>query len=71
MVDSLIPRNSCGECSKRTKDGVPVVLIEVVGEVVHKLHSCWPPELGVELLAGSDEITGGMHLVSTFNLMRV
>lgn len=68
-MDSVFPRGLCSECNEPTKDRIPVVLAEVVGKVVYKLHGRWAPKLVVELLARSNEITGGVHLVSTFNLM--
>jgi hypothetical protein len=69
--DGLFLHDSCREGVKCTEDRIPMLLIEVIDEIVHKLRSRWAPEFGIELLARSNEISSGIHLVSTFNLKQV
>ena len=71
VVHSLLTRNSNGEDRKCGKDRVPVLLAEVVRDVVHVSSSPWPPELRVELVSGFDEVTSCVRLVCAFNLIWV
>ena len=43
-------------------------LVEVIGNVIHELCGFRAPIFSVEWLAGSNKISGGVHLVRTFNL---
>ena len=55
---------SGGEGRKRIKDGAPMLLAEVVGNVVHVPCGCWTAEISTEVLGGCNEITGNAHLVT-------
>jgi hypothetical protein len=70
-VHSLLPRNSKSEDGKSSKNGVPVLLAKVVGDVVHVSSGPGPGELGVELLDGFNEVTSCICFVCTLNLIQV
>ena len=46
----------------------PIVLAEVVDDVVHKPCSCRAPVSSIELLARGNEIASGVHFVRAFDL---
>jgi len=67
-MDGLLLFRSDREGGKCTKDGTPLPLTKVIGNIVHVPYSPRTTELGVELLGGLDEITGSIHFVCAFNL---
>ena len=55
-----------GECAKNS---VPMLLAEVVSNVVHEPSGCRAPGIAIEPFTGVDEIASNVHLVRTFNLV--
>ena len=46
----------------------PIVLTDIIADIVHKPCSCWAPVSSIELLARDDEIASGVHFMRAFNL---
>jgi hypothetical protein len=68
VANSLFPFGPDCEGGKRAKDGVPMFLAKVVGDVVHVPCSLCTPKLRVELLGRLDKITGSIRFVRAFDL---
>ena len=64
----LILYDSYREGAECAKNSVPMLLTEVISDVVHEPSSCQAPGITIELFTRVDEITGNVHLVRTFNL---
>lgn len=68
VVYGLLLHSSCGEGPEHAKNGVPMPLGEVVGDVVHELRRRRAPGITTKWLTRGNEISSGVHLVRTFNL---
>jgi hypothetical protein len=66
----LLLCNLRGEDAERTKHRRPVLLMEVVGNIIHETGSRRAPGFSVEWLARGNEVPGRIHLVGAFNLTR-
>ena len=66
----LLLNGSDGEGGECVKNGMPLLLVDIVNNVAHEPCSCRAPGVSIKSLGGSggNEIPGGVHLVGTFDL---
>jgi len=69
VVHSFLTRSSNSKDRECDEDRVPVLLTKVVSDVIHIPNGPWPPELGVELVSGFDEVTSCVRFVCPFDLI--
>ena len=59
-----------GEGAERVKERIPVLLVQIVNDVVHELCRLRAPGVRAELLTGQNKIPSGVQFVCTFDLNR-
>ena len=70
VLHSLFFRTSFGEDGKRTKNRVPLLLTEIIGNVIHVFHGVVTAGLCVKPLDGLNEVAGDVHPVCSLDLNR-
>jgi hypothetical protein len=69
VTDGFLLCGLCGVGAECTKHRTPVLLAEVVDDIIHESYGRRAPVISIEV-ANSNEVSSFVHLVCTFDLPR-